>query len=286
MLEDKITTYLKIRGNVQRFKIIREQIKKDGKSSFKFALMLEYLRYKGAFLEKEKRKTYDLLKILAFCHNDCRITDNVADGDSEIPKGYETRAEFVQNKIDFIKNLQNDKCENPYKFPLTTLWYLRAEKEGVDIIDEVIEMHESMLWDAKRINKNLIFSKAELDNHFFKLDVKGSIKAALKLYQEDSELWKEIEPLGTAVRIYYNLRDYKVDLEKGFINVPKEFIERHDLNISEITDKWFEEEIERGIKLLEEYEKNMKNIKLKKITEISLRLGFEQPTKNYFTKPS
>ena len=266
------------------YRVIREEIYshmlKTRGSKYKWFLKgLKSFRYlmgsaRGEFLESY----YTLM----------RYVDDVVDGDIELPFRYRTREQFVTEKIEFSQ-YPNDPKDNVDH--LMTYCFELADSFGENFSEETINILSSMLFDAKRIGKRQIFSEGELFHHFHLLDVRGTIKAALKVFEENSEKYNLLKPLGLATRIYYNLRDFHEDIRAGFVNIPKEDFDRFKIFPNDLENKtspnvrkWFNDKSRRGINLLSEHKKRISNGDLGLLVRMTLPLVYERPARIYFRK--
>lgn len=217
-----------------------------------------------------------------------RYIDDVVDGDAPIPKGYENAVQYVEDKINFLKIKQNPIDSADYLFlKCIELGY----KFGQDFTSESEDILNSMLFDANRYGQNIIFSKNELERHFHLLDIRGTIKATLKVFGEDPNKYNALEPLGVATRIFYNLRDYKEDINAGLINIPQEEVQRLGINPKDLenilspgVNQWFIEESQKGMKLLQEHEKNLKKTPFKLLSKATLPIVYAKPAEKYFAQ--
>ncbi len=157
-----------------------------------------------------------------------RRFDDFADLDEELPQHYKSTVEqYLQSKIDFLKD--PNKIKDDLDILLLKILNL-SEKIGFRITEECENIINSLIFDARRINKYQIFERKELEHHFHMLDIVGTVKAMLKVYAEDPSTYRSLIPLGKAMRLYYDLRDFAEDLSRGFINIPKEDV--NELNIT------------------------------------------------------
>lgn len=225
---------------------------------------------------------------LEYYYSLMRYVDDVVDGDLELPSGYKTKEDFVAERIDFSLDARKPKHQIDY---LMLYCFELASKFGEDFSEETRDILSSMLFDAKRYGKKELFPEEVLFHHFHLLDVKGTIRATLKVFGENPENYSRLENLGLASRIYYNLRDYDEDLEAGFVNIPKEDclrlrIRPNDLEnrVSSGVNNWFKEQSEKGIELLDEHNGNMSNGSLGFLAKVTLPLVYEKPARRYFER--
>ena len=247
---------------------------------FGFILAINSFRY----LQPNKEKA-DLLEGYYIL---MRTIDDIVDGDLDLPQRYKSKEEFVGEKINFTLN-QNAPKDNIDK--LIIYCFHLANRLKIDIYEETKDILNSMLFDTKRIGKNIIFNEEQLNHHFNLLDIRGTIKGALKLFNEDPEKYLLIEPLGVASRIYYNLRDYKEDIKAGMINISNEEFIRYKINLegllikdSNSIKKWFFEKSKTGLELITNYKTDIKIKDFGQLGKLTLKLVYELPASRYFTK--
>lgn len=145
--------------------------------------------------------------------------DDVIDKDAPLPNIYSSSIEFIEDRIDFAKTFKNPKLPIDH---LLLYCYELANKIGLDYHEETIDILNSMHFDAKRQGQDILFTKEELTYHFHLLDIRGTVKGTLKLFGEDPKKYNILEPIGTASRLYYNIRDLAEDLLANLINIPAE----------------------------------------------------------------
>jgi len=216
-----------------------------------------------------------------------RYIDDIVDGDAPVPKGYKDSEEYICSKLAFSKSLMNPEDEVDY---LMVYCQELGRKIGEDFTDETDDILSSLLFDAKRRNKYIIFPEEELMLHFHTMDVRGTIKATLKLFNEEPDKYKLLEPLGIATRIHYDLQDYDSDLEAGYVNITKEDCERFGISMDIIRDRshpsvqaWFIHQANKGLKLIEAHHKNMLEADFSWLTRWTLPVIYEWPAKKFYT---
>lgn len=181
----------------------------------KFREFLRYLRlYKfvafspirGEFLESY----YTLMRYL----------DDVVDGDSILPSGYKDESEYISNKIEFVRNPTIPKDE----IDKLILYCFDLSKDiGKDFQSESNDILNSLKFDDDRRSKNIVFEKKVLDEHFYLMDIRGTVRATLKIFNEDPDKYVILKPLGLACRFQSNIEDYEEDLKAGYINIQKQY---------------------------------------------------------------
>lgn len=118
------------------------------------------------------------------------------------------------------------------------------------------------------------------------MDIRGTIRAALKLFKEDVHKHLLLEDLGFAARIYYNLRDFESDMSAGYINISQEEIERYTICDFDTTSlgvrRWFADQASAGLAHLERHRNNIAQVNYRFLTSLTLSFAYEQPARRYF----
>lgn len=215
-----------------------------------------------------------------------RELDDMADGDTPVPEGYDSASHYIEEKIAFLRA------------PLTPMDNVDAlllyceqlsRKEGLSLTHERELILRSMLFDAQRFGKYQIFSAAILNEHFYRCDIEGTGIGALKIFDEDPTKYRLVKPLGVASRIHDNLLDYEKDIKAGYINIPGEDVDRFGMTLEDIMDvnspkvrKWFEKEGERGRGLLAEDRMLFPQGRFSTLGRFFVHLYFRRPAVHYF----
>lgn len=214
-----------------------------------------------------------------------RELDDMADGDAPVPKGYGSASHYIEEKIAFLRTplTPGDNVEK-----LLLYCEQLSRKEGLSLTHERELILSSMLFDAQRFGKYQIFSAAILNEHFYRCDIEGTGKGALKIFGEDLSKYKLVEPLGVASRIHDNLLDYEKDIEAGYINIPREDVDQFGMTLEDIMDvnspkvkTWFEEEVKRARGLLEEDRRLFPQGRFGALGRIFVDLYFRRPAVHY-----
>ena len=248
---------------------------------WKYRIFLRYLRFfkyaafapiRGEFLE-----CYYVLM---------RFLDDIVDGDAPMPKGYLSGKDYLLEKIEFSKNTIHPKDEVDH---LMVHCFKLAEKFGEDFREETADILNSLLFDANRRGKMIIFPKEDLIHHFHLLDIRGTIKATLKVFKDDPEKYTLLEPLGMACRYQYDIEDIAADLAAGYVNISQEEcirlqISKEDLNnpASKKIKKWLLERAEKGMQLLEEHHRRLPEGNFSLLQKWAFTLVYEIPAKKVF----
>ena len=250
---------------------------------WKYRAFLRYLRFfkyaafaptRGEFLES----FYVLMRFL----------DDIVDGDAPLPKGHINESDYIIEKIEFSKSLVNPIDEVDY---LMLYCFELAEKFGEDFHSETEDILNSLLFDAKRKGKMIIFPKKVLMHHFHLLDIRGTIRATLKIFKDDPDKYQLLEPLGVACRYQYDIEDIESDLAAGYINISQEdclefHIDEKDLNNPDSLNikKWIRKRATDGIDLLKEHHRNIQIGDFSLFEKWTFLLVYELPARKVFKK--
>ena len=125
-----------------------------------------------------------------------RYIDDVVDGDYPLPKSYFSKEFFVKKRLEFLENLDSPSEEVDY----VLLHCIKlSNRLGFGIIQETKDILSSLYFDAKRYGKNQIFTKKELFEHFYLLDIKGTITNCLKFFTENPKKYPSLRILFSNV---------------------------------------------------------------------------------------
>jgi hypothetical protein len=250
---------------------------------WKYRVFLRYLRIfkyaafswtRGEFLESY----YTLMRYL----------DDIVDGDAPLPAGYSDAVEFIQEKIRFSEFSENPQDEVDY---LMIYCFDIARRFGEDFTAETKDILESLLFDAKRRGKLIIFPEEELVRHFHILDIRGSIKATMKVFKENPEDYLLLEPLGFACRYQFDLEDFEADIRAGYVNISQEDCERFEISPEDLHDitspgikKWFVHRAQQGLALLEEHHRRLPQGNFTWLSRATFPLVYERPARKIFNQ--
>jgi len=262
-----------------RSKVYQHMLETRG---WKYRVFLRYLRFFKYISFSKSRGEF-----LEFYYTLMRYIDDIVDGDAQLPKGYKSEIDFIEQKISFSLNPENPKDEVD---SIMKHCFELAKKINQDFRTETADILQSLLFDAKRKGKHTIFPEKILMKHFHKMDISGTIKATLKLFKEDPNKYEILEPLGLATRYQFDLEDFKDDVRAGYLNFTKEEcdlcgIEKGNYDIhSEGIKNWFNYRATKGLELLKEHHKRLPEGKFKILTRITFPLVYELPAKSLFNK--
>lgn len=263
-----------------RNRVFKHMLKTRG---WKYRAFLRYLRLfkyaafapiRGEFLESY----YVLMRFL----------DDIVDGDAPLPEGYLDESDYISHKIRFSKNPINPIDEVDY---LMLFCFELAESFGEDFQAETEDILNSLHFDAKRRGKMIIFSKKELMHHFHLLDIRGTIRATLKVFKDDPEMYELLEPLGVACRYQYDIEDIEADLAAGYVNISQEDCMQFDISQEDLNDpsslkikKWMRQRAKDGLQLLEEHHRRLHEGNFSLLARWTFTLVYEFPAKKVFKK--
>lgn len=264
-----------------RTKVFKHMLETRG---WKYKVFLRYLRLfkyfafapvRGEFLE-----TYYTLM---------RYLDDVVDGDAPLPSVYENESDYILRKIQFSENPTDPQDEAEY---LMLYCFELAERFNQNFREETKDILNSLLFDAKRREKLQVFPEKELMHHFHVLDVRGTIRATLKVFKEDPNKYLFLRPLGIASRYQFDLEDTFTDLEAGYVNISIEECELFGLTQKDFSDcrnsirlkKWRRHHATEGLKLLEEHHRLMPKGHFSLISRTTFSLVYEAAARKEFKK--
>lgn len=263
-----------------RNQVFKHMLKTRG---WKYRAFLRYLRFfKYAAFAPTRGKFLESYYVLM------RFLDDIVDGDAPLPKGYLNESDYIIDKIKFSKSMINAKDEVDY---LILYCFKLAEKFGEDFQAETEDILNSLLFDAKRRGKMIIFPKKELMHHFHLLDIRGTIRATLKIFKDDPDKYNLLEPLGVACRYQYDIEDIEADLAAGYVNISQEDcaqfgILKEDLNnpSSLKIRNWIYQRAKDGLQLHKEHHQKLHEGDFSLLERLTFLLVYEFPAKKVFKK--
>lgn len=227
-------------------------------------------------------------RILESYYTLMRYLDDIVDGDSPLPEAYSDEAEFMSSKIHFLRNPNHPKDEADY---LILYCFEQAAKIDETFIEESEDIMFSLLFDAKRKGSLTIFPKADLIHHFHKMDIRGTIRATLKIFKEDPEKYLLLEPLGLASRYQFDLEDFQADIKAGYVNISIEECKRFGITPNDLLDadspkvkKWCLQRAKDGLDLLKEHHRLLPKGNFSWISKLAFSVVYEYPARKVFLK--
>jgi len=217
-----------------------------------------------------------------------RFIDDVVDGDIRLPDKYYSEEEYILEKIEFSKKLINPLDEADF---LMLYCFDAAKSFGADFSAETKDILESLLFDARRKGKWIVFPREELMYHFHLLDIRGTIRATLKVFNDDPDKYTVLEPLGTACRHQYDIEDIKTDIAAGYINISKEECDLFGIKEKDFQNddsqkikSWLKFHAKEGISLLRKHRENLSKGNFSKFEKLVFKVVYENPARKTFQK--
>jgi len=217
-----------------------------------------------------------------------RYLDDVVDGDVSLPEGCGNEAEYIRGKIRFAQDPSEPSDEIEY---LMIYCFALGRGFGCDFSDETRDILDSLLFDAQRRGKMIIFPEKELMHHFHVLDIRGTIRATLKIFRDDPEKYKSLEPLGMACRYQFNIEDIDTDIAAGYVNIPSEACARFGITAEVLRDpgsprikSWLKQHAADGLALLDEHHKILRKVPFTLLEKAVFKVVYEMPARKTFMK--
>lgn len=251
-----------------------------------------------------------------------RYLDDIIDDDINIKN-----IELIDDRIEYLEeklyNVVNNIMPKDEIDSMIYECHLLANKLGFSLKKESKLIMSSLIFDGKRISewnnkKNFkIVSKKELDNHYYNLDIIGTISGCLKIFREKAENIDNLYYLGTASRKYYDIRDFVEDVKRGLVNISFEELSKYNITESDLIevvnlpnqyvyickDKSFVDNnilkvlpesilnflldsakcCEENLKLYNDKMKMQRNNNLRNSTRLTLNLGYAKPIEKYLS---
>ncbi|WP_297695315.1 hypothetical protein [uncultured Eudoraea sp.] len=250
---------------------------------WKYKSFLRYLRFFKYISFSPKRGSF-----LEYYYVLMRYLDDIVDGDAPLPYGYISESEYIKEKIAFTENMTSPKDEVDQ---LILYCFKLAEQFGQEFYEETSDILNSLLFDADRRGKHQIFTSQVLYAHFHQLDIRGTIKATLKIFKEDPEKFEILESLGTACRYHYDLEDFNEDIAAGYINIPKEEMDELDISLNDILfnnsskiDLWLYKHAMEGMELLKKHEEILPSGKFGWLARATFPPVYKWPAQKVFQR--
>ena len=251
--------------------------------SWKYRAFLRYLRlFKYLAFAPTRGKFLESYYVLM------RYLDDIVDGDAPLPENYQNSVQYISEKIQFARNPSNPVDETDH---LLKYCYDLSEEFDEDFRSETEDILNSLLFDARRKGKQIIFPEAELQRHFHLMDIRGTIRATLKVFKDDPDKYKLLEPLGTACRFQYDIEDIEDDLSTGFINISREECEEYQISMDDIQNpsspkikSWLRRHAKEGLNLLQEHREIMPEGNFSFFEKCTFLIVYETPARKTFQK--
>ncbi len=245
------------------------------RSFLRFLRLFKYVSFapkRGSFLELY----YVLMRYL----------DDVVDGDAPLPEGYRTPREYLEEKIVFSQSLSSPRDAMDH---LMLHCFELAKGFGAEFGQETGDILNSLLFDAKRRGTWQVFPEAVLREHFHQMDIRGTIRATLKIFKDDPSKYPLLEPLGLACRYQYDIEDIASDLSEGYVNLSQEEVESLGISPEELRDptspgvqRWLQKHALEGMQLLEEHEKRVRSGNFSRLARATFPPVYAWPARKVF----
>ena len=218
-------------------KIMKEEYKRK---NIKYRIFFTGLLLEKYLFKYDKLDNYNdrglLLRNYYFL---MRYLDDIIDGDIII-KNFtliEDRIKYLEEKLNNIISNAIPRDEIDLMIyechALANKIGFSMEKESSLIINSLIfDGYRILEWDNKKEFK--IVSRKELDDHFYDLDIIGTISGCLKIFSENEKYIEQLYYLGTASRKYYDMRDFIEDVKRGLINISLDDFSKYNITESDI----------------------------------------------------
>jgi hypothetical protein len=249
----------------------------------KYRAFLRYLRFfkyaacspdRGKFLESY----YALMRYL----------DDIVDGDALLPEGYANEVDYILAKIRFSENPIDpvDEVDD-----LMVHCFEVGHRFGEEFVTETSDILSSLLFDARRRQKWQIFPKAELERHFYLMDIRGTIRAVLKVFNDDADKFELLQPLGTSCRHQYDIEDIQSDLAVGYVNISKEECDMFGIHPDDLRGSltpniklWLKHHARKGLELLAEHHRLERKGRFTSLEKAVFKVVYESPARHTFEK--
>lgn len=214
-----------------------------------------------------------------------RLVDDAVDGDSPLPKGWNYCSAYLDDLIAFVRR-PND--------PLNEVEHLLAYAFGIgrdlemDLRRPVLDIIGSLRFDAMRRRQRKLYipRQIELDKHFYHLDIRGTIGGCLMVMRETRVTYRDLEQLGKAVRMQYDVRDLVEDMQAKLCNITLEDVFRfHIRDVRDLASprihEWRLAKAAEGLRLLREFRTKKRRLPLHPFTRKVLKHAYEIPAEEF-----
>lgn len=247
------------------------------RSFLRFLRLFKYLSFsptRGSFLE--------------YYYVMMRYLDDVVDGDAPLPEGYGSPAEYIADKIAFSRHLSGPRDAVDH---LMLHCFGLGGQFGQEFREETMDILQSLLFDAKRRGTWEVFPAEVLQEHFHKMDIRGTIRATLKVFGDDPGQYPLLEPLGVACRYQYDIEDVAADLAAGYVNITREEMDALGIRAEELRDpaspgvaRWVRKHAREGMELLEEHRKKVTEGRFSLLARATFPVVYGWPARKVFQK--
>lgn len=215
-----------------------------------------------------------------------RYLDDIVDGDAPLPEGYSCGYDYLLEKIEFSQcpSIPKDETDE-----LMLYCFELAKRFDEDFQSETKDILDSLLFDSKRRSTGKIFPEEELNYHFHQLDIRGTIRATLKIFKDNPEKYLLLEPLGKACRFEYDIEDFESDIKAGYVNISQEECTRFMISPEDLQNSaspkiqaWLCHHAQEGLNLLEAHHRNLPKGNFTVLERLVFRYVYEKPARKTF----
>ncbi|MFM8374189.1 MAG: hypothetical protein ACKOCO_17575 [Bacteroidota bacterium] len=249
----------------------------------KYLWFLKYLK-----LFRLIAKTPERADFLESYYTLMRYLDDIVDEDAPLPQGYTDTESCLLDKIRFAGNPVDPSDESD---AMMIHCFQLGNTFGESFTDETEDILGSLLFDARRMEKFRFFRSEELMAHYHQLDIRGTVKATIKLFRENPDDFLLLEPLGMASRFFYDIRDVYDDLSKGLVNISLEDAGAFGITASNINEsgnpgiqRWCRAQALRGLQLLDLHRQQIRKGSFRLSTRLTFLFVYERPARGFFNK--
>lgn len=249
----------------------------------KYLWFLKYLK-----LFRLIAKTPERADFLEAYYTLMRYLDDIVDNDAPLPAGYRDTESYLLDKIRFTSNPVDPSDESD---AMMIHCFQLGNTFGESFKDETEDILGSLLFDARRMEHTRFFSSEELMEHYHQLDIRGTVRATIKLFREDVGDYLLLEPLGMASRFFYDIRDVYDDLSRGLINISREDADAFGITISNMNEsghpgiqRWCRAQALRGLQLLDLHRQQIPKGNFRLSTRLTFLFVYERPARGFFNK--
>lgn len=247
------------------------------RSFIRFLRLFKYLSFsptRGSFLE--------------YYYVMMRYLDDVVDGDAPLPEGYKDPKAYIEDKIAFSSHLSGPRDSVDH---LMLHCFSLGEKFKKEFREETRDILYSLLFDANRRGTWEVFPATTLQEHFHKMDIRGTIQATLKIFGDDPDQYPLLEPLGVACRYQYDIEDIAADLTAGYVNITQEEMKALAISPEELRDpsssgvrRWVQKHAREGMELLEEHRTKVTEGRFSPLARAAFPVVYGWPARKVFLK--
>ena len=195
------------------------------------------------------------LKYLFFCYAYLRWVDDVIDNKAV---GKDEKKKFINEQIELTLSISNGKNVIPQTNQEAFLFYLISFaiiNNKLQLLNELEKMLSAMKMDVQRLEYDGIFNKYE-QSSYISLQT-GAMFGFVHSFIQPNDIYSgKYQRLGNFFWYAGALRDFKKDLECGYINISKEDLINYEIDIEHYNKdknlkKWLKDRVAQLFKLLE-----------------------------------